>query len=122
VSDRLIAYLVVNALYMGIWNRKPEVGLVHHSDHGSQYTSFVFSQRLQDTGLLGSMGTVGDALDNAAAESFYATLQTELLDRNSWPTRSLLRSAILEYFESFYNRKIHHSTLNYLSPVEFEAR
>ena len=81
-----------------------------------------FSQRLQDTGLLGSMGTVGDALDNAAAESFYATLQTELLDRNSWPTRSLLRSAIFEYIEAFYNRKRRHSTLNYLTPVEFEAR
>jgi putative transposase len=54
MSDRLVAYLVVNALYMGIWNRKPEMGLVHHSYHGSQYTSFVFSQRLQDTGLLGS--------------------------------------------------------------------
>jgi len=122
MSDRPVADLVVNALNMAIWNRKPEKGLVHHSDHGSQYTSLVFSQRLQDTGLLGSMGTVGDALDNAAAESFYATLQTELLDRNSWPTRSLLRSAIFEYIEAFYNRKRRHSTLNYLTPVEFEAR
>jgi putative transposase len=122
MSDRPVADLVVNALNMAVWNRKPEKGLVHHSDHGSQYTSLVFSQRLQDTGLLGSMGTVGDALDNAAAESFYATLQTELLDRNNWPTRSLLRSAIFEYIEAFYNRKRRHSTLNYLTPVEFEAR
>jgi len=122
MSDRPVADLVVNALNMAIWNRKPEKGLVHHSDHGSQYTSLVFSQRLENTGLLGSMGTVGDALDNAAAESFYATLQTELLDRNNWPTRSLLRSAIFEYIEAFYNRKRRHSTLNYLTPVEFEAR
>ncbi len=68
------------------------------------------------------MGTVGDALDNAAAESFYATLQTELLDRYSWPTRSRLRSAIFEYIEAFYNRKRRHSGLEYLSPAEFEAR
>ena len=122
MSDRPVADLVVNALNMAVWNRKPEKGLVHHSDHGSQYTSLVFSQRLQDTGLLGSMGTVGDALDNAAAESFYATLQTELLDRNNWPTRSLLRSAIFEYIEAFYNLKKRHSTLNYLTPVEFKAR
>jgi len=122
MSDRPDAGLVTGALNMAVWNRNPEKGLVHHSDHGSQYTSLVFSQRLQDTGLLGSMGTVGDALDNAAAESFYATLQTELLDRNSWPTRSLLKSAIFEYIEAFYNRKRRHSTLNYLTPVEFEAR
>ena len=95
-------------------------GLIHHSDHGSQYTSLAFSQRLQDTGILGSMGTVGDALDNAAAESFYATLQTELFDRYRWPTRSKLRSAIFEYIEAFYNRKRLHSSLEYLTPVEFE--
>ncbi len=122
MSDRPVAELVVNALNMAIWNRRPEKGLIHHSDHGSQYTSLVFSQRLQDTGLLGSMGTVGDALDNAAAESFYATLQTELLNRNSWSTRSLLRSSIFEYIEAFYNRKRRHSALDYLSPVEFEGR
>jgi len=122
MSDRPIAELVVNALNMAVLNRKPDCGLIHHSDHGSQYTSLVFSQRLQDTGLLGSMGTVGDALDNAAAESFYATLQTELLNRNNWPTRSILRSAIFEYIEVFYNRKRRHSALNYLTPVEFEAR
>jgi len=68
------------------------------------------------------MGMVGDALDNAVAESFYSTLQTELLDRYSWPTRSKLRSAIFEYIEAFYNRKRRHSSLDYLSSAEFEAR
>jgi len=122
MSDRPVTDLVTGALNMAVWNRRPDKGLIHHSDHGAQYTSLVFSQRLQDTGLLGSMGTVGDALDNAAAESFYATLQTELLDRNNWPTRSLLRSAIFEYIEVFYNRRRRHSSLEYLSPAEFEAR
>jgi putative transposase len=122
MSEKPVAGLVVNALNMAVWNRRPDKGLVHHSDHGAQYTSLAFSQRLQDTGILGSMGTVGDALDNAAAESFYATLQTELLDRYSWPTRSKLRSAIFEYIEVFYNRKRRHSSLEYLSPAVFEER
>lgn len=122
MGNRAVADLVVSALNMAVWNRRPEAGLIHHSDHGSQYTSLAFSQRLQDTGILGSMGTVGDALDNAAVESFYATLQTELLDRYSWPTRSRLRSAIFEYIEAFYNRRRRHSSLGYLSPAEFEKR
>jgi len=101
MGERPVADLVVNALNMATWNRRPDSGLIHHSDHGSQYTSLVFSRRLQEAGILGSMGTVGDALDNAVAESFYATLQTELLDRNTWPTRQRLRSAIFEYIEAF---------------------
>ena len=71
---------------------------------------------------MGSMGTVGDALDNAVAESFFATLQTELLDRRQWPTRRSLRSAIFAYIEAFYNRWRRHSTLGYDSPAEFEPR
>ena len=68
------------------------------------------------------MGSVGDALDNAVAESFFATLQTELLDRGPWPTRQMLKSAIFEYIEAFYNRRRRHSALGYLSPAEFERR
>lgn len=80
MSERLYAELVVNALDMALKNRRPAPGLIHHSDHGSQYTSFAFGKRLQQAGILGSMGSVGDALDNAAAESFFSTLQVELLE------------------------------------------
>lgn len=72
---------------MATWNRRPAPGPIHHSDHGSQYTSLAFGRRLQEVGIMGSMGTVGDALDNTVAESFFATLQTELLDRRRWLTR-----------------------------------
>jgi putative transposase len=122
MGDHLRAELVIDALNMAIRNRRPPAGLVHHSDHGSQYTSLAFGKRLEDAGILGSMGTVGDALDNAVAESFWATLQTELLDRNVWPTRTVLRSAIFEYIEGFYNRRRRHSTLGYLSPMHYERR
>lgn len=122
MGARAVADLVINALNMATWNRRPGSGLIHHSDHGSQYTSLVFSKRLEEAGILGSMGTVGDALDNAVAESFYATLQTELLDRNNWPDRQSLRSAIFVFIEAFYNRRRRHSSLDYLSPFEFEER
>jgi putative transposase len=113
--------LVLDALDMAVWNRGPGPGVVHHSDHGCQYTSVGFTARLQEAGILGSMGTVGDAFDNAAAESFFATLQTELLDRGDWATRQSLTTAIFSYIEGFYNRKRRHSTLGYLSPKEYES-
>jgi putative transposase len=113
--------LVLDALDMAVWNRGPGPGVVHHSDHGCQYTSVGFTARLQEAGILGSMGTVGDAFDNAAAESFFATLQTELLDRGYWATRQSLTTAIFSYIEGFYNRKRRHSTLGYLSPKEYES-
>lgn len=120
LGERVTAELVLSALEMALWNRQPDEGLIHHSDHGSQYTSLAFGQGLELAGVLGSMGSVGDALDNALAESFFATLQTELLDRYAWPTRQSLRSAIFEFIHVFYNRQRRHSTLGYLSPVEFE--
>ena len=122
MGDRATADLVLGAVNMAVRNRRPGEGLVHHSDHGSQYTSLLFGSRLRDAGILGSMGSVGDALDNALAESFFAALQTELLDRNSWTRRDQLRSAIFEYIEAFYNRRRRHSTLGYHSPVEFERK
>ena len=112
--------IVVDALQMAIARRKPAPGLVHHSDRGVQYTSLSFSKRLEDEGLLPSMGRVGSAYDNALAESFVATLKTELLYRNTWPTRQAARTAIFEYIEGFYNTRRRHSTLSYLSPAEFE--
>ncbi len=120
IDEQFTAELVLGALEMALWNRKPEESLVHHSDHGSQYTSLAFGERLEQAGILGSMGTVGDALDNAVAESFFATLQTELLDRYAWPTKQGLRSAMFEFIEVFYNRQRRHSSLGYLSPYAFE--
>ncbi|HEY8532024.1 MAG TPA: IS3 family transposase [Limnochorda sp.] len=122
MGERPTAELVIDALNMAVWTRRPAGGLVHHSDHGAQYTSLAFSRRLGAAGILGSVGSVGDALDNAVAESFFATLQTELLNRGSWPTRQTLKTAIFEYIEVFYNRRRRHSALGYLCPEAFERR
>jgi len=102
-------------------DRGEELGVIHHSDRGSQYTPTEFRRGLQSSGLIGSMGTVGDALDNAVAESFFATLQTELLDRYTSPTRSLPKVPIFEFIEAFYNRRRRHSSLEYLSPDDYET-
>ena len=120
MATHLRTEIVVDALQMAIARRKPAPGLVHHSDRGVQYTSLSFSKRLEDEGLLPSMGRVGSAYDNALAESFLATLKTELLYRNTWPTRQAARTAIFEYIEGFYNTRRRHSALGYLSPAEFE--
>ncbi len=122
VDARAQVDLVLNALDMAVWNRQPEPGLIHHSDHGSQYTSVAFTKRLEVVGLKGSMGTVGDALDNAVAESFFATLQTELLNSGCWATRRGLATAVFDYVEAFYNRTRRHSSLGQLSPAEYERR
>jgi putative transposase len=120
MATHLRTELVVDALQMAIARRKPAPGLVHHSDRGVQYTSLSFGRRLEDEGLVPSMGRVGSAYDNALAESFVATLKTELLYRSSWPTRLVARTAIFEYIEGFYNTRRRHSALGYLSPAEFE--
>jgi putative transposase len=123
IADHLRTELVCDALDVACWRRRPQPGgLIHHADHGSQYTSWAFGQRLRQAGLLGSMGTVGDALDNAMAESFFATLQLELLDRKKWATRHQLAQAVFEYIEVFYNAERRHSALHYLSPIEYETR
>lgn len=122
MANHLRTELVLDALNMAVWNRRPAPGLVHHSDRGSQYASakLEFGGRLKEAGLLPSMGSVADAYDNALAESFVATLKSELLHRHSWPTRERLRVAIFEYVEGFYNGKRRHSALGYLSPAEYE--
>ncbi len=122
MGERPTTQLTVGALSMAVGNRRPETNAVHHFDHGAQYTALAFGHTLRSDRMRGSMGHVGDALDNAVAKSFFATLQTELLDRRKWPTRRLLKSAIFEYIEAFYNRQRRHSTLGYLSPAEFERR
>jgi len=120
MADHLRTELVLDALDMAITQRNPAPGLVHHTDHGCQYTSLAFGRRLQQASLVASMGTVGDALDNAVAESFFATLECELLDRHAWPTRQGLRTAVFDFIEVFYNRQRRHSTLGYASPASYE--
>lgn len=120
MADHLRSERVVDALQMAIWQRRPAPGAIHHSDHGSQYTSWAFGHRLRDAGLLGSMGTIGDCYDSVA-ESFFATLQTELLDRSRWTTRQELGQAVFAYIETFYNPRRRHSTLGYLSPADYES-
>jgi putative transposase len=121
MADHIRAELVVDALQMAIWNRRPQPGAIHHSDHGSTYTSWAFGHRLREAGLLGSMGSIGDCFDNSVAESFFATLQTELLDRQSWATRAELANAVFAFIEGFYNPVRRHSTLGYLSPADYET-
>jgi putative transposase len=116
------AELVVDALEMALWRRRPAPGLVHHSDRGAQYTSLRFGARLERAGMLRSMGSKGDAYDNALCEAFFATLHREVLSRCRFRTRDEARSVLFAYLEGFYNRRRRHSALGYLSPEEFERR
>jgi putative transposase len=123
IADHMRSELVVDAVQMAIWRRRPPTGqTVAHSDHGSQYTSWAFGRRLRAAGLLGSMGSIGDCFDNSAAESFFGTLQLELLDEHHWTSRRQLALAIFEWVECWYNPKRRHSYCQMLSPVDFEAR
>lgn len=121
MDDNLRTDLVLGALNMAVARRRPGQGVVHHSDHGCQYTSLAFGRRLREAGILGSMGSVGDCFDNAVAESFFATLECELFDRRSWPTRQDLELEIFDFIEGFYNPRRRHSTLGYRSPADYEA-
>jgi len=120
MANRLNTELVLDAVNMAIYNRRPAPGLIHHSDRGSQYTSVEFGSRLKEAGLLPSMGSVADAYDNSMAESFVSTLKRELIHRHSWPNRQRARTAIFEYIEGFYNTRRRHSALGHLSPSEYE--
>jgi putative transposase len=120
MADHLRAELVVSALEMALDRRRPDRGLIHHSDSGCQYTAVLFTKRCAKAGIEVSMGSVGDCFDNAVCETFHATLKKERIDRQSWPTRAAARTAIFSYIEGWYNPRRRHSTLGYLSPVEFE--
>ncbi len=121
IADHLRSELAVDALEMARWRRRPTPGqTVLHSDRGTQYTSWAFGHRLRDAGLLGSMGRVGSAYDNAMMESFFGTLQRELLDRRQWATRKELASAIFEWIEAWYNPRRRHTSIDNLSPVDYE--
>jgi putative transposase len=113
--------LVLKALNMALQQRKPS-SVIHHSDQGSQYTSLTFGKRCREMGVRPSMGSVGDAYDNAMAESFFATLECELIDRRSWPTKAEARTALFTWIEGWYNPRRRHSALDYVSPMAFEQR
>jgi putative transposase len=120
MATHMRASLVVDALRMALGRRHPSPGLIHHSDQGSQYVSLAFGRAAGQAGIAVSMGSRGDAYDNAVAETFFATLKKELVNRRSWPSRLELQSAVFEYIEAFYNRQRRHSTLGMLSPVAYE--
>jgi putative transposase len=121
MGEQMTAELVLAALNMALQQRRPD-DVIHHSDQGSQYTSVAFGQRCQKMGVRPSMGSVGDAYDNAMAESFFATLECELIDRRSWPTKTDARLALFSYIEGWYNPRRRHSALGQVSPVTFEQR
>jgi putative transposase len=122
IADHMRTELVIGALGMATLRRHPANNkTILHSDHGAQYTSWAFGQRLSAAGLLPSMGTVGDCYDNSMMESFWGTMQLELLDSRTWETRGELANAIFEWIECWYNTERRHSSIGMLSPSQFEA-
>lgn len=126
IADHMRTELVCDALGMAILRRHAggganTVDTILHSDHGTQFTSWAFGQRLRDAGLLPSMGTIGDCYDNSMMESFWGTLQLEVLDSHTWETRPTLANAIFEWIECWYNIERRHSSIGILPPVAFET-
>jgi len=119
MSHSLRTQLVLDALNMAIGQRKPR-DVIHHSDQGSQYTSVAFGLRCKEAGVRPSMGSVGDAYDNAMCESFFATLECELLDRRTFHTKAEARMAVFEFIEGWYNPGRRHSAIGYQSPINYE--
>ena len=119
MASHLKTQLVLDTLDMALWNRRPD-GVIHHSDQGSQYTSYAFGQRCARVGVRPSVGSVGDCYDNALCESFFATLECEVIDRHSFPNHSQAKLAIFEYIEGWYNPHRRHSALKYQSPITYE--
>ncbi len=122
MADHLRTELVTDALEMALFVRRPHNGLVLHSDRGCQYTSFAFGRRCEEAGISASMGSAGDAYDNAMVESFFATLECELLDRVRFKSKRAARTEIFDFIEGFYNPHRLHSSLDYMSPAEFEEQ
>jgi putative transposase len=121
MASHLRTELVLEALNMAIFQRKP-LGVIHHSDQGTQYTSIDFGKRCKQAGVRPSMGSVGDCYDNAMCESFFATLECELIDRQSFRSHAEARTAIFDFIEGWYNPRRRHSGIDYCSPLEFERR
>ena len=122
MRDDLKADLVVDALAMAVARRKPKPGVVHHSDRGSQFASLAFGRTLKESGLVASMGSRGDAYDNAACESVISTLKVEWIKRHRYQSRDQARLSIFQYIETFYNPRRRHSSLGGVSPDEYERR
>lgn len=120
IGEQMTSDLVLNALNMALGQRRPK-GVIHHSDQGSQYTSMAFGNRCRDMGVRPSMGTVGDAYDNAMAESFFASLECELIERRTFKTRTEARMAVFTWIEGWYNPRRRHSGLGYRSPANYES-
>ena len=119
MASHLRTCLVLDALDMALAQRRPE-GVIHHSDQGSQYTSIAFGRRCREAGVRPSMGSVGDCYDNALCESFFATLECELLDRHRFRSQAEARMAVFEFIEGWYNPRRRHSAISYLSPLDYE--
>lgn len=122
MKNRMTADLVTDALMMAVWRRRPSGPLLHHSDQGSQYTSEQFQSLLAEHGIECSMSRRGNCWDNAVAESFFSTMKTERTDRKTYRTRDEARADVFDYIELFYNPRRRHSTLGYLSPMEYERQ
>ncbi len=121
MATHLRTELVVDALEMALMQRRPE-GVIHHSDQGCQYTSLAFGERCRAAGVRPSMGSVGDCYDNAMAESFFATLECELLARHRFRDQAEARRAVFEFIEGWYNPHRRHSAIGYHSPINYERR
>lgn len=122
MASHLRTELVMEALEMALFNRRPEDPVIHHSDQGCQYTSIAFGRRCEEAGVRPSVGSAGDCYDNALCESFFATLECELFDQNTFRTHGDAKLAIFSFIEAWYNLRRLHSALGFLSPAEFEAR
>ena len=122
MSASMTAQLVADALLMAVWRRGKPDALLHHSDQGSQYTSEQFQRLMVDSGIVCSMSRSGNVWDNAAMESFFSSLKTERTARKIYRTRNEARADVFDYIERFYNAIRRHSTIGYLSPVEFERK
>lgn len=120
-ADHLRTDLVAEALTDAVNRRRPAPGVVFHSDRGCQYTSAQYANLATDLGVTLSVGRKGQCWDNAVAESFFATVKTELIHRRAWPTRKAATSALFDYIEGWYNTRRRHSTLGYLSPTQYES-
>jgi putative transposase len=121
MANHLRTEIVLDALEMALWQRRP-ANVIHHSDQGCQYTSLAFGLRCREVGVQPSTGSVGDAYDNALCESFFATLECELLDRRRFATQGEARLAVFEFIEGWYNPHRRHSALDYESPISYEKK